>query len=59
MKNQVCSAIDNAGYYKDFREYLDLFINIPISDALKHENPVYRMLAINDGRVEKKFLLNY
>lgn len=55
MKNQVCSAIDNAGYYKDFREYLDLFINIPISDALKHENPVYRMLAINDGRVEKKF----
>lgn len=56
-KNQVCSAIDDAVYYKDFREYLDIFINLPISDALNHVNPVYKMLAILDRRVGKRTLV--
>lgn len=54
--NQIESAIDNAVYYKDFREYLDIYINMSINDALYNENPVYRMLAILDHRVGKRTL---
>ena len=53
---QIESAKDNAVYYKDFREYLDLFMKTPIQDALHSKNPIFRMLAILDRRVGKRTL---
>lgn len=57
LKNQIDSAVSNAVYYKDFREYLDIYINMDIKDALTNDNPVYRMLAILDKRVGKRTLI--